>query len=173
MKKLLFLALALSIHFTAFAADGFSTLEERMSGDEFKATGLGKLSTAELAELNDWLRRHSIATLENTAARRTSSAAVSGATKDLRGFENQPKSDPNGNDSKLIHGTINGTFNGWSGKGDLFKLTNGMIWQSTENESFLMGPVENPQVTINKSFMGNWHLSVDGYNSKIQVERIN
>ena len=39
MKTLLFFVLALSLHTAAQAADSFSTLEERMSGKEFKETG--------------------------------------------------------------------------------------------------------------------------------------
>jgi len=173
MKDLLFFVLALSMSSAVFAIDSFSTVEERMSGKEFKATGLGKLTDAELAELNDWLRRHSVATLENSAARSSSSAAVTGATKDMRGFDNQPKVDPNGNDSKEIHSTIVGTFSGWNGKGDIFKLSNGMIWQTTENDTFYTKPTENPQVTIHKSFMGNWRLSIDGHGSGVRVKRIN
>ena len=53
MKKLMLLVLAFSLNFSAHAADGFSTLEERMSGKEFKETGLVKLTEAELSELND------------------------------------------------------------------------------------------------------------------------
>jgi len=173
MKKLLFFMLALTVTSVSYAVDNFSTVEERMSGKEFKATGLGKLTDAELAELNDWLRRHSVATLENVSARASSSAAVVGATKDLRGFENQPKVDPNGNDSKEIHSTIVGTFNGWNGKGAIFKLTNGMIWQAIENDTFFTEPTENAQITIQKSFMGNWRLSMDGHGSAVRVKRIN
>ena len=102
MKKLLFFFLVLSLQSAAQAADGFSTLEERMSGKEFKETGLGKLTDAELAALNDWLRGHSVATLENATAtyssapRSTAGAAVAstnaGTTEDMRGFEHQPKS---------------------------------------------------------------------------------
>ena len=43
MKKLFLIFLALSLPCTVQAAEGFSTLEERMSGKEFKETGLGKL----------------------------------------------------------------------------------------------------------------------------------
>lgn len=173
MKKLLFFVLTLTVASTAHAVDNFSTVEERMSGIEFKATGLGKLTDAELAELNDWLRRHSVATLENAAARSSSSAAIAGETKDLRGYENQPKDDPNGNNGKVIHSTIVGTFSGWNGKGAIFKLTNGMIWQSTENDTFFTEPAENVQVTIKKGFMGNWRLSMDGRGSGVRVKRIN
>ena len=67
-----------------------------MSGKEFKETGLSKLTDEELANLNDWVRRHSVATLENAAARPAGAVAAAGAssageTSDLRGFENQPK----------------------------------------------------------------------------------
>ena len=171
MKKLLFFVLALSLHITAQAADEFSTLEERMSGKEFKETGLGKLTTAELSALNDWLRRHSVATLENASARSASSAAVESAasTEDLRGFPNQPKGN---SEDDVIHSTIVGTFEGWEKKGTLFKLANGMIWQMTEDDSFNIPPVENPQIEIKKGFMKKWKLSLLGHKSKVSVTRI-
>ena len=171
MKKLLFFVLALSLSFTAQAADEFSTLEERMSGKEFKATGLGKLTTAELAALNDWLRRHSVATLENASARPASAAAMSNAapTEDLRGFPNQPKGS---SEDDVIRSTIVGTFEGWEKKGTLFKLANGMIWQMTEDDSFHIPPVENPQVEIKRGFMKKWKLSLLGHKAKVKVTRI-
>jgi len=173
MKKLLFFFLVFTIHITANAADGFSTLEERMSGKEFKETGLQKLTDEELAALNDWLRRHSVATLENAAARPASgSASGAGPTEDMRGFENQPKDSPSDSLGKVIHGTIVGTFSGWSAKGTLFRLTNGMVWQQTENATFAVKPVENAEVTIQKGLMGNWRLSMVGYNSAVRVKRI-
>ena len=171
MKKLLFFVLALSLHIAAQAADEFSTLEERMSGKEFKETGLGKLTTAELSALNDWLRRHSVATLENASARPASSAAVesAGSQEDLRGFPNQPKGN---SEDDVIRSTIVGTFEGWEKKGTLFKLANGMIWQMTEDDSFSIPPVENPQIEIKKGFMKKWKLSLLGHKPKVSVTRI-
>jgi hypothetical protein len=170
MKKLLFFILAFSIHFATHAADSFSTLEERMSGKEFKETGLGKLTDEELATLNDWLRRHSVATLENASARPSSSAATAGASEDTRGFKKQSKDDPM---DKVIHSTIVGTFNGWSGKGTLFKLGNGMVWRQTENDTFYVEPVENPEITITKGMMRSWHLKLVEHNSSVRVKRVN
>lgn len=175
MKKLLLIVLALSLHCTLHAAEGFSTLEERMSGKEFKETGLGKLTDAELSALNDWLRRHSVATLENATARPASAAAISnagslaGTTEDLRGFPNQPKGDA---EDEVINSKIVGTFDGWEKKGTLFKLANGMIWQMTENDSFHIPPVENPEVMIKKGFMNKWKLSLPGHKDKVSVKRI-
>jgi len=173
MKKLLFFCLMLSWHFSALAADEFSTLEERMSGKEFQETGLGKLTANELSALNDWLRRHSVATLEVANARQNPNAAVAGSpsvtSKDMRGFPNQPKGGPEGD---VINSSIDGTFIGWEKKGTLFKLSNGMIWQQTENDSFNIPPVENPEVVIKKGFMNKWKLSVPGHKAKVSVTRI-
>jgi hypothetical protein len=173
MKILLFFTLTFLLHFTAHATDEFSTLEERMSGKEYKDTGLGKLTSAELTALNDWLRRHSVATLENASARPDSGVAVTGdqdaAREDLRGFPNQPKGNP---EDEVINSTIVGTFTGWETEGTLFKLANGMIWQQTENDSFHVPAVENPQVIIKKGFMKKWKLSMVGNKSKVSVERI-
>lgn len=167
MKKLLFLVFAFSISFAALATDSFSTFEERMSGKEFKEAGLDKLTAAELAALNDWARRHSVATLEN-AARGQAGRPASVASEDKRGFEDQSNDELD----KIINGTIDGTFNGSTGKGALFKLTNGMIWQQTEKDSFYVEPIENAKVTIEKSMMGRWHLSLVGSKKKVRVERI-
>ena len=169
MKILLFLLLVTSIQLSAYAAGGFSTLEERMSGKEFTEAGLDKLSKAELAALNEWVRRHSVATLDYATTPSSGNAMASGPEGDMRGFDNQPQNDEL---DKVINATIDGVFEGWSGKGTLFKLTNGMIWEQDENDSFSSEPIQGAQVTIRKSLMGNWHLSVAGYRKKVQVIRI-
>ena len=177
MNKLLFIFLMFSVHLTALAADEFSSLEERMTGKEFKETGLVKLTDEELAVLNDWLRRHSVATLENAKAAPAASAAVastsastsSSAAEDMRGFENKSKGSK---EDDVIHSYIVGKFDGWKEKGELFKLGNGMIWQQSEHDTFRIPEVENPEVTIKKGFMNSWSMSVVGYNSKVSVKRV-
>ena len=59
-----------------------------MTGKEFSETGLSKLTPEELAALNQWLRSHSVATLED--ARYAPGAAMTAAAAgDLRGFEDR------------------------------------------------------------------------------------
>ena len=48
-------------------AAGFSSLEERMSQNEFHAAGLEKLSPEELKALNEWLRTHNAVTVVTTS----------------------------------------------------------------------------------------------------------
>ncbi len=175
MKKLLFFTLVFLLQClspsqnSAMAAENFSTLEERMTGKELLETGLNKLSEEELAALNEWIRRHSVATLENASARPASSASGRGA--DTRGFELKNKGGGE-NRGKVIHSHIVGKFDGWRGKQTLFKLDNGMIWKQAENDTFAIREVSNPEVTIKKGIMGTWRLSVVGYSSSVRVKRI-
>jgi hypothetical protein len=176
MKKLLFLALLFTTCSAAFAADPFSTLEERMSGKEFKETGLVKLTDEELAVLNDWLRSHSIATLSNASAAQTvirldGSGAIPLTTNDKRGLGYLGQHYNDDPDNNVIYGTVVGTISGWA-KGDLFKLSNGMIWEQTEKETSSIQPLGNPDVTITKNFMGNWQLTIVGQKDEIRVQRI-
>jgi hypothetical protein len=175
MKKLLFFTLVFSIHVSANAQEAFSTLEERMSGKEFKETGLSRLTDEELVELNDWIRRHSVATLENASARSTAGGTAAGAAyvdseTDIRGFEHEKKFFGGKNDT--IHSNIVGTFTGWSGNNTIFKLTNGMIWEQAEGETFVVKATENAAITIEKGMIGGWRLSMVGYNNKVRVNRI-
>jgi len=174
MKKLLLFTLLFSFHLAAQAQEAFSTLEERMSGKEFKETGLSKLTDAELATLNEWLRSHSVATLENATARPASAATAAvyaGETSDTRGFKNQPKMKDDGFDD-TIHSNIVGTFTGWSGNDNEFTLANGMIWKQVEGDTFNVKATENAEITVKKTMMGAWRLSMVGYNNTVRVERI-
>jgi len=173
MKNLLFLVLALSVSGMANAAGSFSTLEERMSGAEFNKTGLSKLTADELAALNEWLRRHSVATLENAAAQTTSCVGTARSTADMRGFDDRLYENPEGKDPELITSSIVGNFTGWDRKGTLFKLSNGMVWQQSEKDTFYTKqPMKDPDVTIKRGFMGIWRLSLVGDDEKVRVERV-
>ena len=173
MKKLLLFTLILMFHVTASGAEGFSTLEERMSGKEFKETGLSRLTDEELAILNDWIRRHSVATLDNASAPPASAmvATQGDAATDDRGFENRPKFGGDKKD-KIIYGNIEGTFTGWTGNNNKFKLTNGMVWEQTEGGTFTVPATDNAEITIEKGFLGGWRLSMVGYNKTVAVKRI-
>lgn len=180
MKILLFFTLAFFLHLTAHAADEFSTVEERMSGKEFKETGLSKLTDDELANLNEWLRRHSVATLENASARpstqqiivQSTGGEIPLTTNDKRGLGYLGVKYNHDPDDNVISGTILGTFSGWGTKGTLYKLTNGMVWEQTEKEDFSVNPVVNPDITIRKNRLGNWQLSMVGHESEVRVKRI-
>lgn len=144
----------------------FSSVEERMTGQEFTAAGLDKLTDEELAALNRWLRDHSVATLDTSAVRGNGAgAAVLGAVADKRGFEG---ADTN---KDTIVSPLVGEFRGWDGE-TIFQLSNGMVWKQDEADSFFVSTLEDPVVTIEAGFFNTWRLSVEGYNKSVKVKRI-
>lgn len=164
MKKL-FLALFLSLPILAgtapaVAQQAFSSLEEQMTGKEFDAAGLEKLTPEELEALNQWIRSRSLATLDE--ARATSMPG------DTRGFENQAIENM---PRTTITSRLVGSFSGWDGE-TVFELENGMIWEQADNDKFYIRPVENPVVTIEPGAFRTWRLSVEDYGSEVRVERI-
>ena len=178
MNKLLLALLILSsslapalIPSLAYGADeGFSTLEEQMTGEEFEAAGLDKLTQQELDALNGWIRRRSLATLDAVTPAATAGAAAAvgpPAAEDRRGLKGEDEDE----DRTPISSRIVGKFSGWDGQ-TVFKLENGMIWAQTDKDKFYIKEVENPAVLIDPKLFGSWRLSVEGHDAECRVERI-
>ncbi len=158
MKKPFIALLAVLCVGAAQAQQGFSTIEERMTGKEFTDAGLDKLSAAELATLNEWLRSHSVATLANENQEYS----------DVRGFENQHMASLDGSD---VVSRIKGEFSGWSGN-TVFELENGMVWEQTEASTFHVPATTSAVAVIEKGVFNSWRLRIEGYNRDVRVKRV-
>lgn len=146
----------------AFAPDAFARkpIEQDMSPEEFKAAGLDKLSAEELAKLNIWLGRKI-----DTATDQAAADAKKKVEDDNRGFFNFGSAEP-------IVDRIAGQFRGF-GKGREYTLANGQVWRQIDEASLVGVRLENPEVRINPSVIGNnWYLSVKGYNTRASVQRV-
>ena len=163
MNKILIALLSLTTAFSVLAADGFSSVEEQMTGKEFTAAGLDKLSKQELDVLNDWIRRHSVATLDTPKT----GTEKANSEEDRRGLENENEDE----DRTKIISTIVGKFKGWDGQ-TTFKLENGMIWIQADKDKFYTKEIENPTVIIKPGLFGTWRLHLDGFDSECKVKRI-
>lgn len=141
----------------AAAAAEFSTLEEKMSTQEFRAAGLEKLTPEELATLNAWLAQRIAAGLGSAGARPENEGFRAS------GFDSA--------DRKEITSRITGEFSGW-GPNSVFQLDNGQQWQVTDNSDFAIPAISNPRVTIEPMILGSWMLKVEGYNRGARVTRI-
>ena len=119
MPRLTATALAFLLIGAAGAAE-FSSLEERMSQDQFHASGLDKLSPQELKNLNDWLRGHETVTTQVVSP------------------TGQPVFYPKEGDREIVESRIDGEFVGWRGH-TVFKLENGQEWAQAESGSFTNG----------------------------------
>lgn len=138
----------------------FSSLEERMTGSEFKSAGLDKSSPEQLASLNAWLRQD-----------RASApvAAVAQPQVDRRGF---PQSTRDQGPDEDIVSRIMGEVTGLANQ-QRITLENGQVWQITDTARSLGGvKLVNPTVTIKHGKISGGYLSVSGYNAQFRVKRL-
>lgn len=143
------------------AQDEFSSLEERMTGEEFDRAGLDKLSRQELQFLNEWLRSRSVAEYERPPG--FSSGAID-ASEDRRGL-------PETSSKSEIHTRIKGVFDGWNGP-TRYEMDNGMVWETVGSGRYQVPATENPPVVISPSLFMGWEMRVGDYNRRVQVKRI-
>ena len=162
MNKFIWALLTLSLSTALIAAEGFSSLEEQMTGAEFSGAGLDKLTPQELEALNAWIRRRSLATLSAAPA-----PAAAATTSDRRGFKDYDDDE----ERSTITSRIVGRFSGWDGQ-TVFKLENGMIWEQVDKDKFYVKEIQNPVANIEPGMFGRWHLSIEGHDSECRVERI-
>jgi hypothetical protein len=143
----------------ASAACAQAPIEKQMTPEQFKASGLDKLSPAELANLNAWLN--------NTVETETAKAATAAKEKvetENRGFFNFGKADP-------IVARIAGEFRGFA-KGRSWTLDNGQVWEQVDTASLAGVRKTDPQVKITPSVIGTaWYMQIDGYNTRASVRR--
>lgn len=152
----------------AAAADAPS-LEERMTADEFRETGLDTLTPAQRAALDAWLERKGCsATSAATAlAAPSDNGATAAPIADTRGLRPTALDEESDITSRVL-----GRFTGWE-SGAVFELENGQVWRSVDGGSSLRGVnLRDPRVTIRKGLMGGWRLKVEGYNASVRVERV-
>lgn len=157
VRGLLFAAL-LALAPCAFAQQ--PPIQQQMTPAQFKAAGLDQLNAEQLANLNAWLN--------GTIQAEASKAAVTAKKQvedDNRGFLNFGSIEP-------VVGRISGEFRGF-GQGRSYTLDNGHVWQQTDAASLAGARLDNPEVRITPSMVGNtWYMQVGKYNTRAKVVRI-
>lgn len=150
----------------AQAADtpSFDVLKD-MSVADFRATGLDKLSDAQIKALDSWFqgyqRQHPV---NCPAASTAAAAAMSAAPVVQTNSAGQQESFP-------ITAHLVGTFTGWSGA-TTFTLDNGQVWEQVDDDSLTVGALHNPLVTIHQGSVYSYYLTVEGVKDKVLVKRI-
>ena len=140
-------------------------IEQRLSPEQMKATGLDALSPAQLKLLNSLLNEEQA--MENAApasspviaAMAPVPAAVPAepvaavgtpppADRPLMGFNEKP-----------IVSRLKGTITGWD-EGTVFELENGQQWKVLKGKMKLPKPLTDPQVKLVPGIVGRWFLQV-------------
>lgn len=128
-------------------------LERRLTPEQMRATGLDRLSAAELALLNRLLRE------DRADARHAEAVATAG----LRTAPERAR-------EVRVESALSGEFRGWS-PGTVLQLQNGQQWRVLEGELHTKR-MTSPNVTVEPGFMGAWYLRVEGQMQRAKVRRI-
>lgn len=172
MPSLRVLAAALLLACIAPAASAQQSLQQRMTAEEFRATGLEKLSAAELANLERWLQRQ----VQEEASAATG-AAVQQAREEAREQARREVAEQSAGRreappaNEAVHSRIAGEFNGF-GSGRKYTLENGQVWEQVDAARLEGVRATNPAVTVAPGFFGAWYLRIDGYNTRAKVRRV-
>ena len=86
------------------------------------------------------------------------------------GAESIRKSASDDSAPQRIQSRVIGKLEGWK-KGDLFRLENGQIWKCIDDRDYVLR-LENPAVTIHRSFIGSYFMRFDGINAQPRVRRV-
>lgn len=131
-------------------------IEQRLSAEQLRATGLDTLSPDQLRLLNELLSEDRETVAREAAATRSTSDA---GLREKRAPE------------QAVSGTVNGKIQQWS-KGDTVLLDNGQRWRVVDGGVYLRRAITNPKVTIAPGFLGAWYLQIDGEAPKVKVQRV-
>ena len=147
--------LALLMVSTSTRAEASATLEERMSKDEFSASGLDRLTPDQLRFLNTWL----------------GTKGISASVVPIKKRDGSMEFYPDEGNRDVVESSIVGSFQGWRGK-TVVKLENGQKWQQSESGNRGDVNMTNPTVTIKPMAMDSWLMVVKGCNCSVRVKRI-
>ncbi|MDZ4811692.1 MAG: hypothetical protein SGI99_03645 [Pseudomonadota bacterium] len=152
-------ALVLVLAFTPVAAkteQRYVDIEQRLTAEQRRATGVDTLSREQLALLNRLLREET-----------TTPAQV----------ESQPSEPQPGrptfvsSDNKPIKSRLHGSVNGWE-PGSVFTLQNGQKWKVLKGSVKLPNALQAPEIILVPGIAGRWFLQVSEEMPKARVERI-
>jgi hypothetical protein len=131
-------------------------IEDVMTAQELKNTGVAGLSPSQRTALNAWLNRYTENVFKIVAGQDTKKPV--------------PDSGIGRSDCvPAIESTLAGDFNGWEGE-TIFKLDNGQIWEQAEY-NYTYSYSYRPEVTIYQT-SGGCRMKVEDEEETILVRRI-
>lgn len=120
---------------------GFPGIERLMGAEEFRASGLQKLTPEERKVLDDWLLRY-------TAGEAEVLQQTNEVVREVQAKE----------DFEIVSRIV-GDFTGWAGK-TVFRLENGQVWEQRLNGRYRYKGPPNPEVKIDRNLFGYYRLTV-------------
>jgi len=146
----------------ATAAKDAPPVDTLMTPEDFKASGLDKLSDAERAHLSQWLERYREGAVIGPVVKKKPSQ-MDEEEKEQYKKEKQEK------DNEIIAKVIP-AFGGWSGK-TVFRLDNGQTWQQRQAGRFRYSDGDST-VIIKRNILGKYVMKHQASGRAIGVKRI-
>lgn len=178
-----FTLLILHISNASFAAEETASIENLMTAEQLRATGVSSLNALQKAELSKWLADYlSGATPDITENSTTPIQAtpqesqVNVATESTQtppAQVQEPESMPSWRQRREkvdFESKIVGNFTGWEGA-TLFRLENGQVWQQRRGRRWKVN-LQDPAVRIYQNFMGAYEMEVLSEGRSIGVKRL-
>lgn len=158
LRKISFALLAaLSLaSLTAIAAQDYINIEQRLTAEQLRETGLNTLSSEQLNRLNQLLRDDSKKVSETQESQRKDDASRTSYI----GLNDQP-----------IKSRLKGTVTGWE-IDTIFELENGQRWKVLKGNMKLRKPMQSPDIIVVPGIAGRWFLQIDEDLPKARVYRI-
>ncbi len=153
LRNSLISLVVLGFSLTDIAAQSAEKLEEKMTDDEFHASGLHRLSAGELNYLNQWLSPEE--------------SKVEAASFGEEQLPAQPP-DPENEDAEIVT-RISGGFAGWDGR-TIFRLENAQIWQQRQAGKYHYR-ADSPEVILKRGNFG-YYLKIVNTGRQIPVKRL-
>lgn len=177
----------------ALAAEPYVAVEQRLTAEQRKATGIDTLSPQQLALLNRLLSEDRAEAVQaasqaatqaaqveaqteaaQVAAATAATAATAAAASTAAATDTQRDPDPSrylGLEQETITSRVKGTVSGWA-PGTEFALENGQVWKVLKGSRTLDEPMESPEILVVPGMAGRWFLQVQEDLPKARVYRI-
>jgi hypothetical protein len=146
----------------AVAAKDAPPVDKLMTPEDYRASGLDKLSDAERAHLSQWLERYREGAVLGPVVKKKPSQ-MDEEEKEQYVKEEQEK-------DKAIMAKVIPAFRGWSGK-TVFRLDNGQTWQQRQSGRFRYSDGDS-EVVITRNFLGKYVMKHQATGRAVGVERI-
>ncbi len=130
-------------------------IDQVMTQQELRDTGVSTLNAAQRQALNEWLNRYTLKVLRVAAQPQ---ATIPREMPSIRS-----------SCSPAVESTISGEIEGWDGE-TIFKLDNGQIWQQAEYD-YTYFYAYRPEVTIYQTSAG-CRMKVEDETETVLVKRI-
>lgn len=165
------LAFCLAWPTLALAGQPYVKLEQRLSAEQMRETGLSQLSPEQLARLNDLLAKENESAADTAPVVTGSAAIAAGTTAANDRHETRGRDSLVGFNDEPIRSRLVGSVAGWE-PGTVFVLENGQQWKVLKGEMKLSRPMDAPEVRVVPGVAGRWFLEVDEDTPKARVYRI-